>query len=1200
MAKSDSVSKAITQMQENIMHLSEQHAESAWVQEGKMGLSTILRGEKTIDTLASEIVTFFFDYFSCQIGTFYTITPSNSLSLVFSMGNQQPASQTISINSSFVGQAIQRKKPVLLNDISTEFFKISTTLGSSTSVSVIIFPLFYNDKLVGLMELGKLQPYTPIQIKFIEDTTESIGIFLNTLQGKIELEKLLQELDAKEQELQNRINAINKAALVIEFDPTGKIIDANELFLQKIGYSLEELRSLHHRILVPSNVNYDKEFADFWNTLTTGKSFSGDFKRVNKNNEVIWLQASYNPVIDKNGKVYKIIKIGYDITEMKNQRQELDIMTLKLNQQVAAVNKAAIVSETDANGNIIYVNDLFCEISGFNREELIGKNHRILKSGKQPDALFRGMWKAISSGLTWQGEILNLSKTGKYYWVESTIMPFKDHTGKIEKYVAVRFDITKQKESEALKRQTEALLEAQRDLEESNTELEAQTQKLQASEEELRVQQEELMQSNKELEEKTKLLEEKNHAYNEKNKMLIEAGKDLQRKSEELALSSKYKSEFLANMSHELRTPLNSIILLSKLLTDNLEENLSVDQIEYVSVIHKAGNNLLELINEILDLSKIESGKMDINPENISLSEFKKDTDDLFQPLSKDKEIDFSIVISPECPQQIYTDRLRIDQVIKNLLSNAFKFSAKGKVTLSVTMQNKQLMSFAVSDTGIGIPKEKQALIFEAFQQADGSTKRKYGGTGLGLSISREIAHLLGGNIQLESEPGKGSTFTITIPVNYNDKNTIAEKNESPETISSNENEQSADEIIFNDDRSNLNINDKFILIIEDDEITAKVVQQAAKLRGYKTIVAINGAQGINYAKKYIPSGIILDINLPIKNGWDVIKEIKSFAETKNIPVHILSSENVDKNKSRIAGAIDFTAKPFTDDSLNNVFKTIENVIAGNTGKVLLFSDNEQHQQSMEFFLNEKQLDIILGAATESYTPTLTKQEIGAILIDIDFKKAKVSTLLEKLKSFYGGHSIPVIIFCNTYLSSLDQKRIHQYDDSFVIKIVKNYSSIADEIALFLNYMHKGNTQKIIKPAVIPAKLLENKKILIVDDDEQNRFSISKLLETNKAQVIHAKNGKEAVSLWQENKDVSVILMDIMMPEMDGYEATKEIRNLKDGIKVPIIALTGKTQADEREKCLKSGCSDYLTKPIDADFLMSLIKVWIMNSENKN
>lgn len=1197
MSKLDSVSKAIHQMQESILHLSEQHTENTWVQDGKVKLAELLRGDKDTEQLAKEIITFFFDYFTCQIGTFYTINKANQLALTFSMGNEQAAPEIVSKENSLIAQSIQRKKPISINGISTDFFKVSTTLGSSNSVSLFVVPLFYNQKLVGLMELVKLIPYTTTEIKFIEEASESIGIFLNTILGKIELEKLLQELDTKEQELQNRINAINKAAMVIEFDPSGNILDANQLFQAKMGYSLEELRASHHKILACKDVDYDKVFHNFWTDLKAGKGTSGEYRRRTKNDEIVWIQASYNPVFDKTGKVYKVIKIGYDITEMKNQRTEIDKMTLQLNQQVAALNKSAIVSETDADGNIIYVNDLFCDISEYSREELIGKNHRILKSGKQPDGIFKGMWKAISMGLTWQGEILNVSKNGKYYWVETTIMPFKDQSGKIEKYVAIRFDISKQKESEALKRQTEALLAAQRDLEESNTELEAQSQKLQASEEELRVQQEELMQSNKELEEKTKLLEEKNHAFDEKNKMLIEAGKDLQRKSEELALSSKYKSEFLANMSHELRTPLNSIILLSKLLTDNLEGNLSTDQIEYVSVIHKAGNNLLELINEILDLSKIESGKMDINPETIILSEFKKDTEDLFLPLSKDKEIDFSINISSDCPKDIFTDRMRIDQVIKNLLSNAFKFSAKGKVALNVSMQNSNVITFAVADTGIGIPKEKQALVFEAFQQADGSTKRKYGGTGLGLSISREIAHLLGGNIRLESEPGKGSTFSITIPVNYSEKDNLKseEKIEQPVSL-----EEIVDEIEFDDDRSQINSTDKSILIVEDDAITAKVVQNAARARGYKTVVAVNGKQGVDYAKKYNPSGIILDINLPVKNGWDVLKEVKNFAETKNIPVHILSSEDIDKNKSKLAGAIDFTAKPVDDNRLNSIFSTLDDLMNGNSGKIILFSDIEEHRLSMENFLNEKQLDVVSINPESDLSSAPAKEHTAAILIDMDFKKAKVSKFLEKIKPQFGGNSIPVIIFCNTYLSSLDQKRIHQFEDSFIIKIVKNYTGITDEIGLFLNYVNKGNATKTIKPAVIPAKLLENKKILVVDDDEQNRFSIGKLLEINKAQVIQAKNGKEAIDVWKANGDIDVVLMDIMMPEMDGYEATGEIRKLKGGEQVPIIALTGKTQADEREKCIKCGCSDYLTKPIDADFLISLIKIWLMNKESKN
>jgi PAS domain S-box-containing protein len=625
MSKSDSVGKAIHEMHENLVHLTEQHNENSWMQNGKERLNEILRGEKKSELFGKELLSFFSDFLGTQLGTFYIANSENTLLLAHTAGTTGQVPTTITKDNSLIGQALTNKKVIILNEVDNDYFKVSTSLGSAKAASVIIIPLFVSNKMVGLAELGKLSAFTSLELRFIEDITESISIFINTILAKAELEKLVFELDSKEQELQNQIKAINKAALVIEFDTNGVILHANDLFLKIMGYKNDELIGQHHKLLIAKDMDYDSEYASFWKSLNDGNSETGEFCRTTKENCIVWLQSSYNPVFDENGKVYKIIKIGYDITELKQQRIELDKLTLNLNQQIEVLNKTAIVSETDADGNIIFVNDFFCEISEYSREELIGQNHRILKSGKQPQGIFVGMWKAISTGLMWQGEILNVSKTGKYYWVQTTIMPFKNKDGKIEKYVALRFDITKQKESEALKKQTELLLSSQRDLEEANTELEAQTQKLQASDEELRVQQEELMQSNKELEEKTKLVEEKNHAFNEKNNLLVAATTDLKKKADQLALSSKYKSEFLANMSHELRTPLNSILLLSKLLRDNLEDNLSEDQIEYSTVINKAGNSLLELINDILDLSKIESGKMDVNAETLILDKFTRD-----------------------------------------------------------------------------------------------------------------------------------------------------------------------------------------------------------------------------------------------------------------------------------------------------------------------------------------------------------------------------------------------------------------------------------------------------------------------------------------------------------------------------------------------------------------------------------------------
>lgn len=1337
MSITNSVGKAIHEMHENLVHLTEQHNENSWMQNGKERLNIILRGEKKSEIFGKELLSFFSEFLGSQLGTFYISTSETSLSLAYSAGTTGQVPAHIEKDNSLIGQALTTKKVIILNEVDIDYFKVSTSLGSAKAASVIIVPLFVSNKVVGLAEIGKLSAFTSLELRFIENVTESIAIFINTILAKAELEKLVVELDRKEQELQNQINAINKAALVIEFDTNGIILSTNDLFLKILGYKKEELIGQHHKILAPKQIDYDLEYRGFWESLNKGNNESGEFCRNSKDKKEVWFQASYNPVFDENGKVYKVIKIGYDITELKQQRIDLDKLTLNLNQQVEVLNKTAIVSETDADGNIIFVNDFFCEISEYSREELIGKNHRILKSGKQPngifvgmwkaissglmwqgeilnisktgkyywvettimpfknkdgkiekyvalrfditkqkesealkkqletttlnlnqqvsvlnkaaivsetdadgnitfvndlfctiseysreeligqnhrivksgkqpDGLFKGMWKAISSGLVWQGEILNVSKTGKYYWVETTIMPFKNKDDKIEKYVAIRFDITKQKESEALKKQTELLLASQRQLEESNTELEAQTQKLQASDEELRVQQEELMQSNKELEEKTKLVEEKNHAFNEKNNLLVAATTDLKRKADQLSLSSKYKSEFLANMSHELRTPLNSILLLSKLLKDNLEDNLSEDQIEYSAVINKAGNSLLDLINDILDLSKIESGKMDVNAETLDVNKFAGDIQSLFNPIAKDKEIEFKVLVNSDCPESMYTDKMRLDQVVKNLLSNAFKFSAKGKVNLTISYNLQQdMISFSVVDTGIGIAKEKQALVFEAFQQADGSTKRKYGGTGLGLSISKEIAHLLGGEISLESEVGVGSNFTITIPANYSIENLKKQTKKSNSTLNLTlapdlAPDKEADlAILVDDDRNLLEKKDKTILIVEDDIYFVKILQNSAKSRGYKVLVAVNGMEAVELAKKYIPTGIILDLHLPKKSGWEVLKELKEFAETKHIPVHIVSSQDLDSKTIRESGAIDFTNKPISDDNMQNVFRSLEEIASKETGKIALFSDKKEHALAMTQFLKERQIEITTFNPDVEMDASIVNGGFDAIILDMDTRKSKIPNLLEKLTKVLPNKLMPVIVLSNTYLSSLDVKRINHYNEAFILKIVKSYSSIIDEMSLFLHYITKKGEAIKMRPAVISAKTLEKKKILLVDDDAENRFSISKILEAQKAVVIQATNGKEAIDVWKSHKDISLILMDVMMPEMDGYEAIREIRKLDNGKNIPIISLTAKTQADEREKCINAGASDYASKPIDADLLISLTKIWILNNDKK-
>ena len=666
-----------------------------------------------------------------------------------------------------------------------------------------------------------------------------------------------------------------------------------------------------------------------------------------------------------------IIKLNEELESKVIERtKELESAHFELTQQIAAVNSSAIVSETDGSGTITFVNDLFCTVSGYRREELIGKNHRILKSGKQPDDIFINMWATITQGLVWKGLIQNRNKLGGNYWVDSTIMPFKNAEGEIIKYVAIRFEVTKQieqqialqEQADELSAQSEELRVQQEELHEANIVLSSQTQKLTASEEELKMQHEELMHSNTELEEKNQLIEERNFLINKKNTELNIIAKELEKKAEELTLSSKYKSEFLANMSHELRTPLNSILLLSKLLADNNDGNLDADQIEYAQVINNSGNGLLELINEILDLSKIEAGKMDVNKENIPISYLCKGADNIFKPLAKNKGIEFiSSIINP-VSEDILTDRIRVEQVLKNLISNAIKFTEKGKVELKVYAVSSEIINamhlpandyiaFEVTDSGIGIPPDKLEHIFEAFQQADGSTQRKYGGTGLGLAISREIAHLLKGEIKLTSEVGKGSVFTFIIPAK-----------ETPEPS------------------NNLN-----------NEI---------ELKSKATIADVDTCLSEN-----------------------VLAEIEE-------QVH---------------------------ESLNNAEKK------ANNGKEIYLTD----------------------------------------------------------------------------------------------------------------------------------KALNGKKVLIVDDDNRNIISLKAILKNQNINITTAENGRAALSALESNANFDLVLMDMMMPELDGYETVKELRKNSQWKNLPVIALTAKVMQGDREKCMEAGVSDYLTKPVSVDKLLSLLKVWL-------
>lgn len=753
--------------------------------------------------------------------------------------------------------------------------------------------------------------------------------------------------------------------------------------------------------------------------------------------------------------------------------------------------------------------------------------------------------------------------------------------------------------------QTEELQAQHAELESLNIELETQASRLQASEEELRVQQAELLEINRQLEIRSQSLEEK-------NQIIIERNMDIRQKAETLERTTRYKTEFLANMSHELRTPLNSILLLSRLLTENHGGNLQQEQVEYASVIMNSGNSLLSLIDEILDLSKIESGKMVVDYEEVEVAQIFADMKALFLPLAKEKKVDLSFFVGETAPSKIKTDNLRLQQILRNLISNALKFTSIGSVHISVERHKKEKgnINFIVRDTGIGIPMDKQQLIFEAFQQADGSTRRKYGGTGLGLSISRELAKLLSGHLYINSEVTEGSEFVLTIPISAEEQSQetpslielVKDDNVQPLFVAQEEENAFAsikaeyipDEL--EDDRNTIADGDKVILIIEDDTNFAKALMDFSHKQGYKVLSTVRGDRGISLARQYLPLAILLDIELPVKNGWEVMEEIKKDSKTRHIPVHIMSSHEA-KKESISLGAIDFIRKPIVLDQITEVFRKIEEALKAGSRKVLILEENLKHAQALANYLQGYGVKTDIGQTIKSSIDSLKSQEVDCVILDMGIPDASAYKALETIKSDSKMENLPVIIFTGKNLSQSEEKKIKQYADSIVIKTAHSYERIMDEVGLFLHLVEHNNEHGgTVKDKLLVDDILSGKTVLIADDDVRNIFSLTKVLEGFRMEVVIANDGKEAIELLNTHRDkVNVVLMDMMMPEMDGYETISLIRKDPSFKKLPILAVTAKAMTGDREKCIAVGASDYISKPVDTDQLVSLLRVWLYN-----
>ena len=766
--------------------------------------------------------------------------------------------------------------------------------------------------------------------------------------------------------------------------------------------------------------------------------------------------------------------------------------------------------------------------------------------------------------------------------------------------------------------QANELIVQQEELRQANEELEEQTKALKLSEENLQSQQEELRVINEELEARTNDLEIQRDDIRKKNEELERAQVEIEQKAKALELASRYKSEFMANMSHELRTPLNSILVLSQLLSENKKEHLNKKETEYARTINSSGFDLLSLINDILDLSKVESGKLELHIERLYFDELKDYIDKTFLPLTDEKGLKLDIKISKDVPKYINSDIQRVNQIIKNLFSNAIKFTSNGSVSLKIFRPKKSTnlsisglkyentVALDVSDTGIGLPKEKFQAIFEAFQQADGTTSRKFGGTGLGLTISRSFASLLGGEIQLESTEGAGSTFTLFLPVSINETKFDRKIKEDESLISSQPNikdgkkiqkkvQPDSKVIEFNDDRNTIDKGDKFILIIEDDINFCNILYELAHERGFKCMVALDGESGLHYTDFFLPSAIILDVGLPGIDGYEVMKRLKENPKTRHIPVHIISASDRSIEAMKM-GAIGYLTKPVSHEKLIGVFKKIENIIAKPIKKILVVEDEEIVRKSIVNLLGNGNVSINAVESGEEAYELINKDFFDCLILDLGLKNMSGFDLLEKIRKNKKIKDLPVIIYTGKELTKDEDERLQRYADSIIIKGARSFERLLSETALFLHQVETDmpeNKQEMLKVFHSKEAILEGKNILIIDDDMRNVFALSSVLEEEGVKITIGRNGKEGIEKLYKNPKVDLIIMDIMMPEMDGYEAIAEIRKDKKYKKLPIIALTAKAMKEDRDKCLAAGANDYLAKPVNTDKLISLLRVWL-------
>ncbi|MET0964355.1 MAG: response regulator [Noviherbaspirillum sp.] len=740
--------------------------------------------------------------------------------------------------------------------------------------------------------------------------------------------------------------------------------------------------------------------------------------------------------------------------------------------------------------------------------------------------------------------------------------------------------------------------------------------------EELQVQQEELRTANEGLEEQARLLRESRAilenqqaeleqtndrlgeqavSLDQKNNALRQAQEALEARADDLQRSSRYKSEFLANMSHELRTPLNSSLILAKLLAENKSGNLSTEQIKFAESIYASGNDLLALINDILDLSKVEAGQLELMPEAVTAGELVASLRRTFEPLAQEKGLALHVPPHDLGPAPLYTDRQRLEQILKNLLSNAIKFTGRGSVSLELSALPDDRIRFAVRDSGIGIAPEQLELIFDAFRQADGGTSRRYGGTGLGLSISRELATLLGGAIEVSSIVGQGSVFTLTLPRRIEaaavrtaapvPAPVLAPAAPAPPPAP----DRPAPAALFTDDRGSEPGERRTVLVVEDEPAFARILYDLAHEMDYRCLVAHYADEGLQLAREFLPNAVLLDMRLPDRPGLSLLQDLKEDPRTRHIPVHVVSSE--DRSEAALQmGAIGYAQKPASRDELRQVFQRLEDRYTRKLKRILLVEDDARQRDSVTHLISDEDVDIVAVATGAEALARLGDGEFDCMIIDLKLPDMQGKELLRRMAEQGLEPFPPVIVYTGRNLTRDEETDLLRYSRSIIIKGARSPERLLDEVTLFLHKVEaelSDERRAMLKTVRSRDHVFQGRRVLLVDDDVRNIFALTSALEQKGLAVTVARNGEEAIAQLDATADVDLVLMDVMMPVMDGLEATRRIRTDPRFQKLPIIAVTAKAMRDDHEQCLRAGANDYLAKPVDLERLFALLRVWL-------